>query len=73
METHKGPYKDYSPSKGDYMGFHVKFGGVYLRPVTNCLWLIRSNIQSPVHMKSSWSTYLPFTFDNVYIENLDRI
>ena len=26
METQKEPYKDYSPSKGDYMGLHVSLG-----------------------------------------------
>ena len=26
METQKGPYKDYSPFKGGYMGFHVSLG-----------------------------------------------
>ena len=26
METPNEPYKDYSPSKRDYMGFHVNLG-----------------------------------------------
>ena len=26
METQKGPYEDYSPSKRGYMGFHVTLG-----------------------------------------------
>ena len=26
METQTGPYDDYSPSKGGYMGFHVSLG-----------------------------------------------
>ena len=34
METQKEPYKDYSPSKVDYMGFHVSLGECIL-PYTN--------------------------------------
>ena len=26
METQKGPYKDYSPFKGSFLGFHVSLG-----------------------------------------------
>ena len=29
LETHKGPYKDYSPSKMGLYGFPCLFGGVY--------------------------------------------
>ena len=30
MDTHKGPYEDYSPSKRGLYGFPCYFGGVYI-------------------------------------------
>ena len=32
METQEGPYKDYSPLKGGYMGFHVSLGECICNP-----------------------------------------
>ena len=38
METQKGPYKDYSPFKGGYMGFHVSLGECRWRLVFGFIW-----------------------------------
>ena len=43
METQKGPYKDYSPSKRVLYGFPCQFGGVYVVIAPRSEWLIMLN------------------------------